>query len=372
MKTEYPNFVPLVTPSKGFEELQKLIIDVGLCSQCGACVALCKRLELSENGPQIIEGQECNLNIGAIKCSEDGSCYDACPLVPFVWEDVEKQVFGKTAEDKELGNYMEIVAVRSKDPEVLEKAQDGGAVTSFLIAGLQKEILDGAVVASGSTEWSPEAKIATSREEIIAAAGTKYSRVPMLRLTVEPFNQGLRKLAYIGTGCQQTALRKLQLGSLKNVPNIDLSLIGLFCFENFPYKELKDQFKEVFGVEMSDIQKQDISKGKFILKKTDGSEVQEKVGKFDTIVPKICNYCTNFTSKFSDLSVGSIGSADGWSTVIVRTQKGKDLLETTRSLGLVDINEKDVNIDQIRRSIELKTKKRTKIEGSDPYTPNFG
>jgi coenzyme F420 hydrogenase subunit beta len=371
MKAEYPNFVPLITPSKGFEELTKLIVDAELCSLCGGCAALCQRIELSKNGPKLKEGLECNLIIGGIKCSEDGSCYDACPMTPFSWVELETLIFGKTAEDDELGVYQEIVAVRSKDSKILENAQDGGAVTSLLVAGVQEELLDGAIVASRSDNWAPSAKIAKSRDEILAAAGTKYARTPSASLIVEAFREGGRKVALVGTGCQNVAVRRLEHGSLKNVPNIDISLIGLFCYENFPYDDLKESFHDLFGVEMSDILKQDITKGKFILTKEDGSEVKVGVRKFDSIVPKTCNYCTNFTSKLSDISVGSMGSPDGWSTVIVRTEKGKALLDAATKAKLVEVSKK-VDLDEIRANVSRKKKKRATIEGSDSYAPQSG
>ncbi|MHA2233450.1 MAG: Coenzyme F420 hydrogenase/dehydrogenase, beta subunit C-terminal domain [Candidatus Hodarchaeales archaeon] len=371
MKAEYPNFVPLITPSKGFEELRRLIVDAEICSLCGGCAALCQRLELDQNGPKKREDQECNLVVGGIKCSEDGSCYDACPMVPFSWAELETLVFGKTAEDEDLGVYQEITAVRSKDPEIQEKAQDGGAVTSVLVAGIQGELLEGAIVASRTDQWLPEAKIASSRDEIIASAGTKYAQVPSASLTAEAFRQGAKNVALVGTGCQNVSVRRLQNGPLKNVPNISISLIGLFCFENFPYDDLKESFRELFGIEMPDVLKQNITKGKFIVTKEDGTEAKASVRKFDSIVPKTCKYCTNFTSKLSDLSIGSIGSPTGWSTVIVRTEKGKALLDAASKLGLVEVSD-NVDIDQIRKNVLLKRKQRAGTEGSDPYAPQSG
>ena len=35
----------------------------------------------------------------------------------------------------------------------------------------------------------------------------------------------------------------------------------------------------------------------------------------------------DFTSELSDISVGSVGSEEGWSTIIVRTDKGLELLK---------------------------------------------
>ena len=39
-------------------------------------------------------------------------------------------------------------------------------------------------------------------------------------------------------------------------------------------------------------------------------------------VLKHCLVCEDFTSELADISIGSDGSPEGWSTVIVRTLKG--------------------------------------------------
>jgi coenzyme F420-reducing hydrogenase beta subunit len=44
-------------------------------------------------------------------------------------------------------------------------------------------------------------------------------------------------------------------------------------------------------------------------------------------VEKMCLICPDFTAQYADISVGSVGSDDGYSTVIVRSDVGKTLWE---------------------------------------------
>jgi coenzyme F420 hydrogenase subunit beta len=40
-----------------------------------------------------------------------------------------------------------------------------------------------------------------------------------------------------------------------------------------------------------------------------------------------CAFCDDFASRLADIAIGSVGSPDGYSTVIARSQAGKRLLD---------------------------------------------
>ena len=67
----------------------------------------------------------------------------------------------------------------------------------------------------------------------------------------------------------------------------------------------------------------------------------------DSFKRKNCDICIDYCSDISDISVGSIGSPKGWSTVIVRTEKAKEILENGEKEGYFetkDLIEKDKNL----------------------------
>jgi len=50
-------------------------------------------------------------------------------------------------------------------------------------------------------------------------------------------------------------------------------------------------------------------------------------------VREACDYCYDFAAEFADVSVGSIGSEFGWSTVITRSDAGKELVKRAEEEG---------------------------------------
>ena len=126
------------------------------------------------------------------------------------------------------------------------------------------------------------------------------------------------KIAVVGTPCEIMAASKLQYYT--DSP-IDVKL-GLFCMENFSYKYFGNLLKE-YDLKMDDIEKFQIDKGfMFLLLKTK-EKVKIPLSEAKRIIRKNCNICVELTSETSDISIGSIGSDDGWSTLIIRTEKGE-------------------------------------------------
>jgi coenzyme F420 hydrogenase subunit beta len=74
----------------------------------------------------------------------------------------------------------------------------------------------------------------------------------------------------------------------------------------------------------------------------------------DSIVPSGCMVCQDFTGVESDVSVGSIGSSEGFSTVIVRTTVGKKVIDFIREKGTADFA--DADIGAVEKSCNLKIK----------------
>ena len=130
------------------------------------------------------------------------------------------------------------------------------------------------------------------------------------------------KIAMVGTPCEIMAASKLQYYT--DSP-IDVKL-GLFCMENFSYKYFVNLLSE-YDLKMEDVEKFQIEKGfVFLLLKTKQTlKIPLSVAK--RIIRKNCNICVELTSETSDISIGSIGSEDGWSTLIIRTKKGEEIVD---------------------------------------------
>lgn len=239
-----------------------------------------------------------------------------------------------------LGKYADIMTVRTTDKGLQRKSQDGGIVSGLFIHALENGLIEGAVVAMPTDEpWNPQPYVATTPEEIIAAAGTKYVLCPNVNVVKMAAREyGLDKIGFVGMHCLTYAVRKMQLYPFgaRHLPNRMALLLGIFCTENFHYEGIKAIVEELHKVDIEQVKKMDVSKGKMIITSTMGDRVEVPVKLTHNYVQPGCFVCPDLTARTADLSTGSIGSPDGWSTVMPRTQVGKDLFQSAVDAGIFE------------------------------------
>jgi coenzyme F420-reducing hydrogenase beta subunit len=333
------------------------------CILCGLCARVCQErvgvyainfakrgVEREVTAPYHTYSDEC------IGC---GACALVCPTnsrriqinnYPTLPEDVEKieQQFLKGKKDENFGVYSEVFAAKSSID-----GQDGGVATALLVSGMQRGLFDAAIVVQRTDGYNSEAIIAENVDDIIKARGTKYLRVKMMSKLSELIDKGKKKIAVVGTACEVRAARKIQQIVLKEYPDVEITIIGLFCFEAFDYEKLKEETKRLLGVDLDKAEKTQIHKGKYIVQ-VDGKEYSCKVRDLNKAIEKGCAYCDDFAAKLADISVGSVGSPDGYSTVIVRSDEGKRLLEN------LNLTKADINTEEITNLSILKKKRAEK------------
>ncbi|MGZ4903892.1 MAG: coenzyme F420 hydrogenase subunit beta [Halobacteriota archaeon] len=254
-----------------------------------------------------------------------------------------------------LGKYTDVMTVRATDKGLLRQSQDGGIVSGLFVHALENGVIEGAVVAMPTDEpWNPEPYVATTPEEIIAAAGTKYVLCPnnnVVKMAAREY--GLDKIGFVGMHCLTYAVRKMQLYPFgaRHLPNKMALLLGIFCTENFHYEGIKAIAEELHKVDIEQVKKMDVSKGKMIITTTLGDRVEVPVKLTHNYVQPGCFVCPDLTARTADISTGSIGSPDGWSTVMTRTQVGKDLWQSAVDAGIFEAKP----IDQGKFGMEMLT-----------------
>lgn len=333
------------------------------CILCGLCVQVCQEkvgvcaINFAKRGVEReVTAPYHNFSDVCIGC---GACAIVCPTkskriqkytYPTLEEDKRRisARFLNGTRDEENGVYSEMFSGKSSID-----GQDGGMATSLLVSGMQKGLFDAAIVVQRTDGYNSEALVAESVDAIKNARCTKYLRVKMLPLLEELVMKGKRKIAMVGTACEIRSARKIQDILLKDYPDLDLTLIGLFCFEAFDYEKLKAETKRLMGVDLDKSDKTQIKKGKFIVE-TGGNEVSCSVKELSKAVENGCAYCDDFTATLADISVGSVGSDDGYSTVLVRSDKGK------RLLGDLIFAKADVRKDEVTKLSVLKKNRAKK------------
>jgi coenzyme F420 hydrogenase subunit beta len=310
----------------GFGELEHKVINTGECCKCGTCEAFCPKIEHKDNKPTLIEYDPL--------C---GLCFAYCPRTFLDMPDLSSKLFGRArSTDETLGIYKKAVSAQANP--IQTKAQDGGAVTAILVHALKSGIIDCAVVTDKDAQWRTIPKVATTVEEIVASAGTKYTISNSVLGIKEAMAKGFTKIGFVGTPCQIQALRKVKL--LQEPYEIGQNkialLVGLFCMENFDYDSLMDDLvKGKFGLDPKDVARFEIKKGMFRVIDKSGKAHEVKIEETDEFTFIGCGPCFDFASELADISIGSVGSGDGWSTVITRTDIGDKLYNSALSAEAV-------------------------------------
>lgn len=257
-------------------------------------------------------------------------------------------------------NYIEILAARSLNEEILKYAQDGGAVSSILFAGFDSGILDAALVVYRDDEWHSIPGIARNKDDVLRAAGTKYIYAsPIAKLREILSDKSINSIAFIGVPCAIRALKTMERAFKEVTEKVKLR-ICLFCTHSWDWKVMKSIIEEELKLKMSDIVKMDI-KRKFLFYTQDGNVYEYPLDKAEERSRPGCKLCPDFIDRTADLAIGAIGSPKGWNTIIVLTDNGKRFVDKTLELGYIEkkeISERGLNL--INKFIN---KKREEAEG---------
>ena len=203
--------------------------------------------------------------------------------------------------------------------------------------------------------WRPIPAIVNTKAELIAAAGTKYNISPNVSLIKEATRSfGLDKIGIVGTPCQMQAIRKLQLypiGARDVGASIALA-VGIFCMENFPYQSILQLVEDHAAMKMESVKKMEIGKGKFWVYGKRGQVVQLPLKVTHKYEQPGCHVCLDYVANLGDISTGSVGSPDGWSTVFVRSKIGDSVWAKAMAAGCFETQP----IEKVKPGLELVTK----------------
>jgi len=310
----------------GFGELEHDVIKKELCCYCGNCIAFCPKIDKEGNRPELVDYDPL--------C---GLCYAYCPRTMLDMPQMETKIFGRERKgDEPLGIYKKAASARAGKAGA--RAQDGGVVTALLTRALESGVIDCAVVTDRDDKWRGVPKVATKPEEIVASAGTKYTITPSVTGVQMAMDLGFKKIGFVGTPCQIQALRKVQLLEEPYTFGQDkiALLVGLFCMENFEYERLFPGLVQgSFGIKPEEVDKFEIQKGMF--RALSGDKVKEvPLDETGDYVWKGCGPCFDFSAELADISVGSVGSKSGWSTVLPRTAAGTKIYESALAANAIE------------------------------------
>lgn len=329
-----------------YEDLQARVMDAGDCTVCGACILACPSFHI-----KFADGRPARpkRTIDCVGCS---ICYDACYMLRHdLMKAIETSTIGWGRKES-IGLHRSVVAARTRDAEITRACQDGGIVSALLLHALDSGVIDGALVV-GREGRAPAACIATTRDEIIVSAGTKYGVVPVLKeLRAAVVDRGLSKICVVGSPCHIQSIRYLKYKGLPLASSVKLT-VGLFCRENYEYACLADKARAE-GVDIDCVDKLDVSDGFDIY--VGGQKLALPLTDVKECVPRHCLVCQDFAAELADIAVGSGGSPGRWSTVIVRTEEGEKVFAGMVVENLIETRE----IEDIAELKEIASRKKEK------------
>ncbi len=267
--------------------------------------------------------------------------------------------------DKPLGEYVKIYLARSKDPEVVKrKPGSGGAVTTLLLYMLDEGIVDAVVVAKKIKGLQGEVIVARKREEILEAAGSRWSVIPFtLRLKDTLFSSDVRKAALVGLPCQAQYLYQV-----KNYPLLETDfsdkigvIISLFCIGTFATEAFLAYIHRTKGIPPEKIYNIKFEKGTLIIIHDKG-ELELRV---DEVLPYMqlgCLMCPDYTGVFADLSAGVSEHHPGYTVLITRNDEADKIVRSAAEKGYLELREAGPIVVE-----ELEIKARGKITRAMNY-----
>ncbi len=308
-----------------------IVYNNSVCCHCGLCSSICPMngIELTRDYLYIDEG----------KCINCGLCYSVCPQ-SFSIENLSHFIKKSDPSLKYsvgLGYYKNLYSARTMKYAIRKVGQDGGIGTSLLYYLLNKKLVDAVVTIKHSKDyWKPKAKVIDKVEDLYRTAGTTYVHTPIL--SVLDKTERYNKIAIVALPCKIKALSKGELFPVK-LPlfNKIKYKIGLFCMESFPYEKLLKLISNKFSADPDEIIKMDINRGKFVITLASMEIFSLPLKECNLFTSDFCNYCNDYTAEIADISLGSIGSESGWTSVITRTKKGEEIFNGANKDGLIEI-----------------------------------
>jgi coenzyme F420 hydrogenase subunit beta len=295
-------------------------------------------------------------------CYDCGLCEQVCPGPSVNFEQLAERFLDGDRDDPRLGRFLSCHIGHARDEGIRWNAASGGIVTALLVAGLQTQLFDGALV----TQMDPESPLkpmpilATTEEEIRAATGSKYCPVAA-NLELREILDSDGKFAVVGLPCHIHGLRMAQTRIPKLREKVAIC-IALFCGLNMSPlgTRVALQRRHLVVDEVEELRYRGQGwPGDLQVRLRDGQTYSEPLFSyfgtaFSAYEMYRCTLCSDAFGELADISCGDAwlpeyraNDDQGTSVVIVRDTRGRDLLA---SVGQAALDLAQLAVDQTAQS----------------------
>jgi len=337
------------------EKLKREVWDLERCAGCGMCVASCFKGVLDFLNGEEHPSLERKRKILGLSERELDPCYlckapciESCPRL-VTWED---------------GKIESILSGRSQMPP--ESGQPFDIAVTLLYAAFESGLIDRALLI-GVDKWTfkPTPRFVYTSKELAESLLNPYVWAPLLK----PLSSARsRKVAVVGTPCVAQAVKRTMDSSASELENFRESVrlvIGMFCSGTFPYDFVAEMIIKDMHIPAWKIRRIDVNHktGKILVTLHDGFSKEISLTDAQKYTLRGCAGCGDFAAEWADISIGTVGSDNGYSTIIVRSPVGKECLLNAQEKGFLETTPK-FNKKELDIFIESK-KKRSKAQEVD-------
>ncbi len=323
-----------------------------LCAGCGGCALVAPdKVRMEMTSPGYLRPRQ----VAPITSEQDATIAQICP-------GLGQTVVAKGRTDDILwGPYKRMESGHSTDVELRFTASSGGGLSALLIYLLETGAVD-AVIQTGADPDVPVANttvISRTREEVLAAAGSRYGPSAPLADLSELLDTDLRYV-FVGKPCDVAALRALQERDTRIQARIPV-MFSFFC-AGVPSQAGAEKVIEQLGFTLAEIKAFRYRgygwPGRTTATLHDGREVSmtyhESWGAVLSAHTQLrCKICADGTGKAADIVFADAWESDekgypifeendGTSLIVARTDLGVDLLIAAKAAAQLSAQAFDV------------------------------
>ena len=330
-----------------------------MCSGCGVCAGVdpdaFEMFDAPDYGRRPRKKAEPSSGVAIKSCPGVGLSHNEGPDIPH---------------DKFWGPILSVHERCAVDKHVRNIGSSGGLAIALSLYGLESGRVAGVVNSTISDEqpWQNESQICVDRQQIIEAAGSRYSPASPGE-ALSHHDHGYGPLLFVGKPCDVAGLSKAQKQKAPNSDRVTLK-VAFFC-AGTPASQGILQLLKKMGVEKpSQVKKLRYRgygwPGKWFV--SYGKPTQEKELSYEESWDYLqkyrqwrCHICPDHSGEFADISVGDPWYKDhknpqqnpnGSSLVVVRTSVGsKFLADAIRDGYITDLAEDRSLIDKAQPNL---------------------
>ena len=331
-------------------KLKSQVIDGGLCTGCGACVALA-----NEGTARIIASAEGVIPEFSKDCELPELVWLACPGKGVDYPQLYQNHFGRLPTDWRVGHIDHLWTGHASDPAIRRAGASGGVTTAVLIHLLETARIDGAVLARQCITMPEQASwfIARTREEIVACAQSVYVPIAMLE-ALRALIPGER-YAMTCVPEQSAALRVLQHGGEARARQIEY-VLGPYTGTALDQRAIRSLLRANKVADDDPITSLKWRAGEWTgyleILTGSGREVRSKKVYYNFLIPFFITQTSlqsmDFANEFTDLSVGDAWSpkfeklGQGFSVVASRSARMTEVINELMEKRLLTLEQADV------------------------------